>query len=122
MPCVMRFVSIMSNGIPIEIRNVKELKNMTENKHTPGPWRPDIRRADGSITVTSPGTIYIATLWTSHSFAKETDANARLISAAPTLLAWLQWMRANLVTHNSYLDDVTINGLTLDAAIEEAMP
>lgn len=64
---------------------------MTETKHTPGPWRPNLpTRSDGAIIVP-------------HVVAKDgsavaqialydggtTTANARLIAAAPELLAML---------------------------------
>jgi len=82
---------------------------MTENKHTPGPWHPDIRRADGSITVTSPGTIYIATLWTSPSFAKETLANAHLIAAGPDLVEALEDVIADLETAQAWQKHLILN-------------
>ena len=48
------------------------------------------------------------------------EANARLIAACPTTTAWLKWVRDNLITIDTYPDDVTIDGLTLDQAIAKA--
>ncbi len=47
---------------------------------------------------------------------------AVLMTNAPALLAWLQWIRDNLITQadDNYPDDVTIGGLTLDEVIATA--
>ena len=59
------------------------------NKHTPGPWGVKGWRVTipgtGEVTLAAPG-VTTATA----------DANARLISAAPELLAALEWALKNL--------------------------
>ena len=56
--------------------------------YTKGPWEI-LRRDDGSCTITGPGTTYLATLATWKGWAKETNANAQLMMAAPELLETL---------------------------------
>jgi hypothetical protein len=63
-----------------------------ETKHTPGPWRVDI--AD---TVKGPNGERVADAWI-HEAIEVSEANARLIAAAPDLLAaceslsdWLEY-------------------------------
>jgi hypothetical protein len=66
--------------------NVKE--NANDTKHTPGPWRADRCNPAGNILVEvgdGYGKNMIATVWTDER--PTGDANARLIAAAPELLA-----------------------------------
>jgi hypothetical protein len=61
------------------------------SKHTPGPWEVGYHDKHGQRTVLSQH-IEICTCW-HHSVGaieKEMEANARLIAAAPELLAALQ--------------------------------
>ena len=64
-------------------------------QHTPGPWRLELEEdgafwllSDPGVDMTSPATIAKRGTW-SHR-AKESHANARLIAAAPDLLAALK--------------------------------
>lgn len=113
----------------------REGETMTnKTKHTPGPWRigAPYGRLQTEI-VNEHGIRSIATVWTGYYKDKqmpvaeilpdpEGEANAALIAAALALRGWLQWVRANLITHANYPSDVTINGLALDDAIAQATP
>lgn len=61
---------------------------MSEAKHTPGPWRGDCEIIGNSRVVAT-------TAWCS-GFKEEDEANARLIAAAPDLLAALKRITAGL--------------------------
>jgi hypothetical protein len=59
---------------------------MSETKHTPGPWRYE----PGTKTIRAvPSNYWLATM-DSWDGAVDNNANARLIAAAPDLLAALQ--------------------------------
>jgi len=63
---------------------------MSESKFTPGPWT-----TDGSEVMTEDYTTHIATAWSDTGVGRcvsrsEAIADARLIAAAPELLAALQ--------------------------------
>lgn len=63
-----------------------------ETKHTPGPWYPTYDSFEGRHWVSQQpqgGTFWIAEIL-SGCMGDETDANARLIAAAPELLNALQ--------------------------------
>ena len=66
------------------------------SKHTPGPWE----HVPGGFTIKAPSDRLsfqlIAALSTGMKTRDEVDANARLIAAAPELLAALRLARANL--------------------------
>ncbi len=77
---------------------------MPEIKHTPGPWVVDESRYDGSINRLDPFRhigMVSQFLYDTGSRA-ENEANARLIAAAPTLLALVERMR-------SYMDQAGID-------------
>jgi hypothetical protein len=57
------------------------------NEHTPGPWHPTGRQADGTIAVCTPRPTTICLL---QDPGGNDEANARLIAAAPALLAALE--------------------------------
>ncbi len=62
---------------------------MTNAKHTPGPW--SYKAGDSILYIQSKGIIAkvgIAGYW--EKYSPEDEANARLISAAPDLLAALR--------------------------------
>ena len=70
---------------------------MSATKHTPGPWRPESesRSPDGSdlLVTTADGAYSIADCrmqCTGVGSVDEAEANARLIAAAPDLLAELR--------------------------------
>jgi hypothetical protein len=63
---------------------------MNEAKHTPGLWSvQDGTAAKGHRNIVT-ATEYVATAYGDHIDATECDANARLIAAAPLMLAALQ--------------------------------
>jgi hypothetical protein len=76
-------------------------------KHTPGPW-PYTRTGDGKrITigaglVEGPNGYEVAEVYSDDCDAAEAEANARLIAAAPDLLAALQWVMS---AHGEQLHD-----------------
>lgn len=65
---------------------------MSETKHTPGPW--EVRIDDASMPRVAAGLFVIAIVYgttpSRKGRAKDLDANARLIAAAPDLLDALQ--------------------------------
>lgn len=70
--------------------------------HTPGPWRIDPRPFSGYGAVHVSGGQYIVAkaLGQTQSCETEATANARLIAAAPDLLAALQSIVASLAEHD----------------------
>ena len=69
-------------------------------EHTSGEWSINTwPRADSHIAIGAPGTPLIALIPIRDVSVNEQKANARLVAAAPTLLAALQ----RLVTHDLYL-------------------
>lgn len=63
--------------------------------HTPGPWTTDTDRCfkhDDSIGVRGPDQMFVAAAWDFNRYDREEEvkANARLIAAAPDLLAALE--------------------------------
>ena len=56
--------------------------------HTPGPWTCRVLNSDDTVAVIRAGTLQIAAIGYAPGFAEE--ANARLIAAAPDLLAALR--------------------------------
>lgn len=76
-------------------------------QHTPGPWGRSERT---EIRSPKPGYHLIARVQTSHPlFPAEADANARLIAAAPELLAALRMFRVD--AEDECYDACTSNGL-----------
>ncbi len=59
-----------------------------ETKHTPGPWEVELGTANRDWHIIKRGTAWNAT-------SAERDANARLIAAAPDLLAALALILAD---------------------------
>jgi hypothetical protein len=57
-------------------------------KHTPGPWAIN-RDKQGNLNITSNTRPYVAQVFDNDIFDEEQDANAKLIAAAPDLLAAL---------------------------------
>lgn len=55
---------------------------MSSLKHTPGPWKFNIKKENGLYQISGENGSQIGRLWGN----KYTDANARLISAAPEML------------------------------------
>lgn len=84
-----------------------------EGKHTAGQWFIDKSLNDGEIIITSTTdeTIGIASLYCL-PMDNETQANAKLIAAAPELLALVQWI--SKVTNNPEI------GIKCDKAIYKA--
>jgi hypothetical protein len=86
---------------------------MSKTKFTPGPWI--LGGCSGRMITTPDGYVgdgFIADV--------DTTANAHLIASAPTLLAWLEWVRDNIVGDARYPDDITIDGYGLDGIISTA--
>jgi hypothetical protein len=86
------------------------------SQHTPGPWR--IRgglNGDGTVEAVTNNR---GVAWPIDIGTDEGEANARLIAAAPELLAALKNVRLYLAKHEHLLPPVSFNGL--DAAIAAA--
>ena len=88
------------------------------SKHTPGPWTvehdymPFVINGGGSIVASVTGTAAIR---------PEAPANARLMAAAPELLAALKLAREAVVIYGNVKTDERLVP-TLDAAIAKASP
>ncbi len=80
-------------------------------KHAP-PWHYELWYRFNHTVVDVNGEVV--------AFDISTPDNAHLIATAPTLLRWLEWMRCNAVTVETYPDDVTIDGYGLDDIIHTA--
>lgn len=89
-------------------------------QHTPGPW-VDWRRDDGAFHIGSTRHVYVCRM-IGEERDPEVEANARLISAAPELLAALKTLRSHwLLTNRPETDEVARAVLTaMDSAITKA--
>jgi len=91
-------------------------------KHTPGPWETSkdaVPEGHIQITVYEPTGRRVATVF-------ETEANARLIAAAPDLLKELkdvrEWIQSLLdATPDEATDFITNNGEQVEQAIADAI-
>jgi len=63
---------------------------MTQAKHTPGPWHVGVRQAEQIVYDENGWAVANATVHHGESNIPESKANARLIAAAPDLLAALE--------------------------------
>lgn len=66
---------------------------MDMSKHTPGPWRYSVSDYDGEFVITGSnegGGSVLPILGRTHNWPRNAEANARLIAAAPDLLAALK--------------------------------
>jgi len=84
--------------------------------HTPGPWRI-WKRSDGEFITTMRGDVAICRLLPPHA---RLAANARLISAAPDLLAVLQAALAELAGDGigAVVDVLEAHGRAVIAKVE----
>lgn len=90
---------------------------MGEPKHSRGPWSVHSSLAGSveTLEVTAPDGSYVAEVTNTETPADEQDwANAKLISAAPDLLAALKKMRATMYS------DKSEESVMADAAIAKA--
>jgi hypothetical protein len=83
--------------------------------HTPGPWQYRANSHDTLFIVEGDGLLVTSMSWHSsirerYPLRNESQANARLIAAAPELLEALQ----PFVEHNSSEDTITITVRTAD--------
>jgi hypothetical protein len=97
--------------------------------HTPGPWSHDVDEPepldDITITAPDPSGVHIATVtacWpcadmTDEAMAAEAAANARLIAAAPKLLA--ACVAAHTRMLNAYAVRVKVTGVTGGKMLDE---
>lgn len=80
---------------------------MAEAKHTPGPWEAcdpgDYSDFDGNSRVILGDDMRIAVVQWSPANAEMDDANARLIAAAPDMLAALKNVAEGWGDHNEVL-------------------
>jgi hypothetical protein len=63
---------------------------MSEEKHTPGPWKIGTPPPNGEQTIGTQSGMMVAVAVTGVNFEQQTIANAKLIAAAPDLLEALQ--------------------------------
>lgn len=100
---------------------------MSEVKHTPGPWRydrhADFSETDSAVTAEN-GHIVICQIWGLDVEAindPQSEANGRLLAAAPDMLAALNGWIAIFKRDGAYLSPLVMTALkeTL-AAIEKA--
>lgn len=78
----------------------------TDMKHTPGPWRVSLNTATGAFAIEDDNRIAVICSradWIHR--ASESAANARLIAAAPDLLAALMWLVEHPACQASYSAD-----------------
>lgn len=95
---------------------------MSAAKHTPGPWKLEIIHLSTGrnrhVRASSPSR-GVAEVWGPDE-DKESDANARLIAAAPELLEALRDIRANCSCCETQPNEPCANCLRCEAAIAKA--
>ena len=90
-------------------------------KHTPGPWRINTRLSrNGAPVISGDGRDIAKALYHMGSEDPEVDANARLIAAAPELLAALETALAWLNTFDAN-GLMKIGGVELKITVAEAI-
>ena len=72
---------------------------ITNQTHTPSPWHTD-RKDEGKVIIDLPGDGAILIL------GYNTEANARLIAAAPDLLAALEFCHTRLFNYQAGMDEI----------------
>ena len=88
---------------------------MSAAKHTPGPWRPARSRDYGWLVNAATGCVALARSGSVEARDDATEANARLIAAAPDLLAALKEATRCLAWHEER------HGVAMDRkAVEDA--
>lgn len=96
----------------------RKAKTVSESKHTPGPWKADtfLVTASNGREVTHVGLLgRRKSSFPDQSGVDECVANARLIAAAPDLLAALkQAVQLGIVANDWNLDEVEIDGEMVD--------
>jgi hypothetical protein len=96
---------------------------MTIAAHTPGPWTiTHARDGTGDVGIKAPGVLNIiaecyAAMRRHDERSPETVANARLMAAAPTMLAALQKYRDQYGSPDTWPDDEVECLAAADAAI-----
>lgn len=89
-------------------------------RHTPGPWEMSYDKGSGRDIIASPDPLPICTVKVSWVGREQYQANARLIAAAPDLLAVLQELRECAEYWSEY--DVPLGIVDrIDAALEKAL-
>jgi hypothetical protein len=88
------------------------------NAHTPGPWRID-RRGSHNPLIETDGLTVAEVLDDCHPDAEQQEANARLIAAAPELLAACQAAIDAAVEYGGWHGDYTLASL-LNMVIRKA--
>lgn len=90
--------------------------------HTPGPWVPKGGANDANCIADAAGHAVATAYYRDPSWAKdgETEANARLIAAAPDLLEALVVMERYHHENECAMDDDTAECLMMRAAIAKA--
>ena len=97
-----------------------------QGKHTPGPWAVNPFAAQVDAFNENGGATVCELLWPTEVRSEaETEANARLIAAAPDLLAALKALRRYITIRYSEFGEVLNEGAvtdlaTIDAAIAKA--
>ena len=71
-----------------KVQSTRKERTMNDTKHTPGPWEP-CNIGDGKLSIIHNGPI----AYTGDAGNNEGEANARLIAAAPDMLAALEKCR-----------------------------
>ncbi len=88
------------------------------SKHTPGPWAVRENIATNDMRIGPPDKVAVAIL-RSDAHAENLDANARLIAAAPDLLAELHGL-CNAIEMGAHPDEIAYLVLRSRNAIADA--
>lgn len=97
-------------------------RGMSELKHTPGPWVANDKHCGNNPWRVEPATKdWLNDGWTiADLLGPDAEANARLIAAAPELLAALvQLMPTNLCLTNRNIPDRTVVPLEMNVTMGE---
>lgn len=92
----------------------------TKRRHTPGPWNVEHPFGESGVYVAGPTTALIAQLYVADSGPKETEANAKLLAAAPDLFTFAQDVAAWLVAPDLSPETLAIFEAQARAAISKA--
>ena len=77
---------------------------MSNQQHTPGPWDVATKAGDGGLVVRSSKSMHeLCQIHSSYKYKDAHKANARLIAAAPELLAFVQEWLARQGTDENYM-------------------
>lgn len=124
----MSFNELDSLMMQADIANQEARERGSMSKHTPGPWKAEFHGSVWHIEEGSGVQLSCVYVWTEDGGRKEAAANARLMAAAPEMLAVLRAVRGSVAdslmggcqSFDDFHDSLSDALDAIDATIEDA--